>query len=181
MVAAPWQFVRLADPTSAVSRLKTLADRARPNASQSSKSCAARHFPPANLRPCPTMTRMARYLSALLLVSAFSLIALAQSQPQPEPAPMPSPIAAPVDKPYPGPVQLSVDITDLTDRVWKVHEEIPVVSGAKEWCCSTRSGCRENMRPAARSPRSLESSPRSTAKKCSGCATPSTCTPYTCR
>jgi predicted metalloprotease with PDZ domain len=78
------------------------------------------------------MTRMARYLSALLLVSAFSPIALAQSQPQPQPLPMPSPIATPVDKPYPGPVQLSVDINDLTDRVWKVHEEIPVVSGAKE-------------------------------------------------
>src|SRR5580693_2234413 len=78
------------------------------------------------------MTRMARLLSALLFVSAFSPVAFAQSQPQPEPAPMPPPIATPVDKPYPGPVQLSVDITDLTDRAWKVHEEIPVVPGAKE-------------------------------------------------
>ena len=50
---------------------------------------------------------------------------------------MPPPIAAPVDKPYPGPIQLSVDITDITDRVWRVHEDIPVGTqtrqpGAKE-------------------------------------------------
>jgi predicted metalloprotease with PDZ domain len=48
------------------------------------------------------------------------------------PAPMPPPIATPVDKPSTGPIALSVDISDVTDRVWKVHEEIPVEPGAKE-------------------------------------------------
>ena len=37
-----------------------------------------------------------------------------------------------MDKPYAGPIQLSVDITDITDRVEKVHEDIPVEPGAKE-------------------------------------------------
>jgi predicted metalloprotease with PDZ domain len=75
---------------------------------------------------------MVRFASALLAISAFSFIATAQQQPQPMPVPMPPPIAAPVDKPYPGTIQLSADITDLTDRVEKVHEEVPVEPGAKE-------------------------------------------------
>ena len=45
---------------------------------------------------------------------------------------MPPPIVAPVDKPYVGPVQLSVDLTNVTDRVAHVRERIPVESGAKE-------------------------------------------------
>ena len=82
---------------------------------------------------------MTRFAPVLLAVSALTLAATAQNapQPQPEPTPMPPAIVAPVDKPYAGPIQLSVDITDITDRVWKVHEEIPVEaqvkgSGAKE-------------------------------------------------
>ncbi|HTZ89220.1 MAG TPA: hypothetical protein VMA71_02705 [Alloacidobacterium sp.] len=67
---------------------------------------------------------------ALLLI--FSSIAVAQKQLQPQPVPMPPPITTPVDNPYTGPIQLSVDITDITDRVEKVHEEIPVEPGAKE-------------------------------------------------
>jgi predicted metalloprotease with PDZ domain len=79
-----------------------------------------------------TLFFMAHLASALLAAFAFTSIAAAQKQPQPEPVPMPPPIAAPVDKPYPGPIRLSVDITDLTDRVEKVHEDIPVEPGAKE-------------------------------------------------
>ena len=45
---------------------------------------------------------------------------------------MPPPISAPVDKPYPGQIQLSVDITNITDRVERVHEDIPAEPGAKE-------------------------------------------------
>ncbi len=45
---------------------------------------------------------------------------------------MPPPIAAPVDKPYAGPMTVSVDISNYVDRVAKVHEEIPVERGAKE-------------------------------------------------
>ncbi len=45
---------------------------------------------------------------------------------------MPPPIAAPVDKPYAGPIALDVDLTNITDRVEHVHEDIPVERGAKE-------------------------------------------------
>ena len=76
---------------------------------------------------------MTRFAPVLLAFSALTLAATAQNtpQPQPEPTPMPPAIAAPVDKPYAGPIQLSVDIADITDRVWKVHEEIPVETQAK--------------------------------------------------
>src|ERR1700756_207372 len=74
---------------------------------------------------------MARFPSAIAAIFALPFIALAQKHPQPQPTPMPPAIAAPVDKPYPGPIHLSVDITDVIDRVEKVHEEIPVEPGAK--------------------------------------------------
>ena len=45
---------------------------------------------------------------------------------------MPPAIPVPVDKAYVGPVQLNVDITNLTDRVMHVQERIPVEGGAKE-------------------------------------------------
>ena len=66
--------------------------------------------------------------------AAFNCCALAQTQPQaqPQPVPMPPPIVAPVDKPYLGPIDLTVDLTNIADRVEKVHEEIPVEPGAKE-------------------------------------------------
>ncbi len=77
---------------------------------------------------------MTRLPFALLTVFAFLSVANAQQtpQPQPEPAPMPAPIPAPADNSYGGPITLSVDITNLTDRVEKVHEEIPVTPGAKQ-------------------------------------------------
>jgi predicted metalloprotease with PDZ domain len=45
---------------------------------------------------------------------------------------MPPPIVAPADKPYVGPVRLTVDISNNVDRIEKVHEDIPVVPGSKE-------------------------------------------------
>ena len=45
---------------------------------------------------------------------------------------MPPAIAAPVDKPYAGAIELDVDLTNVTDRVLHVHERIPVERGAKE-------------------------------------------------
>ena len=78
---------------------------------------------------------MMRSASPWLFSSALlASCALAQTapQPQPQPAPMPPPIAAPADKPYPGPIQLTVDIGNIVDRVETVHEEIPVVPGARE-------------------------------------------------
>jgi predicted metalloprotease with PDZ domain len=75
---------------------------------------------------------MTRVASVLLALSAFASIAAAQQQPEPMPAPMPPSIATPVDKPYTAPIQLSVDLTDVTDRVEKVHEDISVEPGTKE-------------------------------------------------
>lgn len=45
---------------------------------------------------------------------------------------MPPPITAPVDKPYVGPIDLDVNLTNLTDRVIHVRENIPVERGARE-------------------------------------------------
>ena len=85
----------------------------------------------------PTITLDAMMRSAcLLLVSsaAFTCCALAQtkSQAQPQPVPMPPAIIAPLDKPYVGPIELTVDLTNNVDRVEKVHEDIPVEPGSKE-------------------------------------------------
>src|SRR5580765_8383913 len=71
-------------------------------------------------------------LSSLLLF-AFALSAqTVKNPPPPQPVPMPPPIAAPVDQPYAGPIQLEVDLTDVTHRVAHVREEIPVPPNAKE-------------------------------------------------
>ncbi len=75
---------------------------------------------------------MVRPLAAFAAILTLPLAAVTQNQPQPQPTPVPPPLAAPVDKPYPGEIQLSVDVTDITDRVEKVHEEIPALPGAKE-------------------------------------------------
>ena len=50
----------------------------------------------------------------------------AQSSPGPQPVPLPPPIVAPADTPYPGVISLSVDVSNITDRVLNVHETIPV-------------------------------------------------------
>jgi predicted metalloprotease with PDZ domain len=58
---------------------------------------------------------------------ALTTTAYAQNSPGPQPAPMPPPIAAPVDTPYPGgTISLHVDTTNITDRIFTVHETIPV-------------------------------------------------------
>ena len=80
---------------------------------------------------------MANYSSrlsflAIALFFATALLAQSQNQPQPQPDPMPPPIAAPMDKPYVGPVKLTVDLTDNARRVASVHEDISAEPGAKE-------------------------------------------------
>ena len=47
----------------------------------------------------------------------------------PQPAPLPPPVAMPVDKPFEGTISLSVDVTNITDRILNVHETIPVKGG----------------------------------------------------
>jgi hypothetical protein len=53
----------------------------------------------------------------------------AQNTAGPQPAPLPSAVPAPVDQPFPGTISLSVDLTNVTDRVLNVRETIPVKSG----------------------------------------------------
>lgn len=69
-------------------------------------------------------------MKRLLLLSLIVITFTAQKPPQP--VPMPSAIGAPVDRPYAGPVQLEVDLTDVTHRVAHVREQIPVPPDAKE-------------------------------------------------
>lgn len=47
----------------------------------------------------------------------------------PQPVPLPAPTPMPVDKPYDGTISLSVDLTNVSDRILKVHESIPVKGG----------------------------------------------------
>jgi predicted metalloprotease with PDZ domain len=47
----------------------------------------------------------------------------------PQPAPLPPPIPTPVDKPYPGTINLQVDLTDTARSIMSVHETIPVAPG----------------------------------------------------
>ena len=69
-----------------------------------------------------------RRATALFIASLLALttVAYAQSSPGPQPAPLPPPIVAPADTPYPGTISLTVDATNITDRVFNVHETIPV-------------------------------------------------------
>ncbi|HLJ74986.1 MAG TPA: peptidase M61 [Thermoanaerobaculia bacterium] len=72
-------------------------------------------------------------LSFLLASMTVSLFAQnVKNPPPPQPVPMAPAIAPPVDQPYPGTVQLDVDLTSVTDRVAHVREEIPVPPNTKE-------------------------------------------------
>jgi predicted metalloprotease with PDZ domain len=73
-----------------------------------------------------------RLLATALLAFTSPLLAQSTPQPQPQPDPMPPAIAAPVDKPYVGPVKLVVDLSDNVHRIAVVHEEFPVDKGARE-------------------------------------------------
>jgi predicted metalloprotease with PDZ domain len=72
-------------------------------------------------------------LAAVSLLAVSSLFAQGvKNPPQPQPVPLPPSIATPVDKPYVGPIQLDVNLTNVTDRILHVHERIPVERTAKE-------------------------------------------------
>ncbi|MGH9507274.1 MAG: M61 family metallopeptidase [Terriglobales bacterium] len=72
------------------------------------------------------MKRPASLCSCLLLVLALTVAAAAQTYRGPQPVPYGPPIPPPVDTAYPGVIQLQVNITDVTDRVYKIREQIPV-------------------------------------------------------
>jgi len=53
----------------------------------------------------------------------------AQNAAGPQPVPLPALVPAPVDQPYAGTISLSVDLTNVNDRVLNVREAIPVKPG----------------------------------------------------
>ncbi len=71
-----------------------------------------------------------RRRGAAALFAALSIfltcVVYAQDSGGPQPVPLPPPITAPADTSYPGTIFLSVDITNITDRVLNVHETVPV-------------------------------------------------------
>ena len=70
--------------------------------------------------------------AAALLFAFFVAVTTAvcdQSSQGPQPVPSPPQIPAPVDKPYEGTISLSVDVTNITDRIFTIHETIPVKGG----------------------------------------------------
>ncbi len=76
---------------------------------------------------------MRRVALALILSSCLTGAAAAQLVPpsnsKPQPTPKVDTIPAPRDIAYPGTIQLTVDATDVTRAIFKVHETVPV-SGA---------------------------------------------------
>lgn len=75
-----------------------------------------------------THSFVGRECAAVFAVICLALATnlLAQNSPGPRPVPMPPPITAPVDAPYSGTISLSVDSTNVTDRIFTVHETIPI-------------------------------------------------------
>ena len=57
---------------------------------------------------------------------ALPIAAAAQPAAQPQPLPLPPVIATPQDTPYPGTIELSVDATDLSHHIFRIHEDVPV-------------------------------------------------------
>ena len=58
----------------------------------------------------------------------FCLLALpfAAGAQQPQPLPLPPAIVTPQDTPFPGTIELTVDATDLSHHIFRVHEDVPV-------------------------------------------------------
>jgi predicted metalloprotease with PDZ domain len=85
----------------------------------------------------------AKKISAAVCL-ALTAIAYAQTSPGPQPAAQPAAIVTPADTPYPGTIKLLVDVTNITDRIFNVHETIPVKGSEitllyPEWLPGTHS------------------------------------------
>lgn len=74
-------------------------------------------------------TLISAYVTTLLMCASVAAVDRPQNSPGPQPAPLPPPVAAPADRPYEGTIALSVDVTNLTDRILRVHETVPVKPG----------------------------------------------------
>src|SRR4051812_11582127 len=76
-------------------------------------------------------------IRSIALVGLFASAGCLWGQPgknpsEPQPTPLPPAIVAPLDKPYAGPLQLEVDVTDTEHHVMHVRENVPVQEGTKE-------------------------------------------------
>jgi predicted metalloprotease with PDZ domain len=70
------------------------------------------------------------FLAGLVAVFiALGSTLCSQDSSGPQPVPLPAPVPSPVDQPYAGTISLSVDLTNVNDRVLNVHESIPVKPG----------------------------------------------------
>jgi predicted metalloprotease with PDZ domain len=73
---------------------------------------------------------MRRAALAFILLSSVATFSFAQPVPQQNSRPAPTPktdtIPAPRDVPFPGTIQLTVDSTDVTRAIFRVHERVPV-------------------------------------------------------
>jgi predicted metalloprotease with PDZ domain len=77
--------------------------------------------------PFPNLFNLSKTRFYLLAALASSLAsAIAQQNAGPEPSPMPPEIPAPQDVDFPGVINLTVDATDTTHGIFRVHETIPV-------------------------------------------------------
>jgi predicted metalloprotease with PDZ domain len=75
---------------------------------------------------------------------ALSTPSYTQNSAGPQPVALPTPVRPPVDEPYPGTIALSVDLTNINDRVLTVRETVPVQPGEitllyPEWLPGTHS------------------------------------------
>jgi predicted metalloprotease with PDZ domain len=70
-----------------------------------------------------------RSIVALVLFGVVASTGQAAASPGPKVVAAVSTIAAPADRAYPGEIQLSVDATDLTRRIVRVHETISGIAG----------------------------------------------------
>jgi predicted metalloprotease with PDZ domain len=63
------------------------------------------------------------------VVLALITAASAHASEGPQPLPLPPPIPTPRDRPFKGVIELNVDATDTAQRIYRVHETIPVQAG----------------------------------------------------
>jgi predicted metalloprotease with PDZ domain len=87
-----------------------------------------------------------RFFVAVLASVSIALTGglCAQNVAGPQPVALPSPVPVPVDAPYSGTLSLSVDLTNVNDRILNVRETIPVKPGEitllyPEWLPGTHS------------------------------------------